>query len=428
MSAEGYEEIVELLIYAESAAEEGDKAGSFILGDSMSDKDKGATIIGAIAGESLSFIQGTIVDILGVFGGDIESYLYVDELGNKSVATYDEETKTYVIAPSAGGEEPEPEEPTFTVTVLNENTNASVSPDPATLTGLADGTSVTITATAAEGFTYEGVEAEGWIVAQDGATATYTVTVDDNLTVEVPAAVEVADETFDVEVTGNANATCKVVDADDNEVVLPAKVAKDVDLTFTATAKTGYTYDGVTAEGWTCAGQTATYTATVNADLKVTVPTPEVAAPSIGTEVVYEDENDANAAANKTPADADASIFKKQVTVNGDGKYVVKIELDDAKVQESATDVVEALGNNLSKVIDGTATSFNLEGAKKGLYYAVVADTELGNLDTVSNDSLTWVQATGEAVQLTVQKPLDSEGKANKGFFKVRATYPNPKK
>jgi hypothetical protein len=234
-----------------------------------------------------------------------------------------------------------------------------------------------------------------------------------------------------VTVNGAANATYTVVDADGNTVDLAAAVAKDTVLTFTATAAEGFTYEGATLGDWTLDendATKATYTATVNADLNVTVPTPEVAAPSIGTEVVYEDENDANAAANKTPADADASIFKKQVTVNGDGKYVVKIELDDAKVQESATDVVEALGNNLSKVIDGTATSFNLEGAKKGLYYAVVADTELGNLDTVSNDSLTWVQATGEAVQLTVQKPLDSEGKANKGFFKVRATYPNPKK
>ena len=334
-----------------------------------------------------------------------------NQLGEGCVIDYSDENY-FVITPSAG-EEPEPEEPTFTVTVLNENTNASVSPDPATLTGLAAGTSVTITATAAEGFTYEGVEAEGWIVAQDGATATYTVTVNDNLEVRVPAAVEVADETFDVEVKGNEKVTFE-----SNTETLTG-LAAGTEVTITATAKTGYTYDGFTdADGWKFAGQTATYEATIaDANIAVTIPEPVLVKAAFGDTTEYLTEADAQAAkdAFQAPAGVDSDIF--EVTVSG---TKVTVTLNEAVVKTSADTVAKAVGEALAKILDGTAAEdgITLTDVKNGLEYAVASAVELKDLNSVEPADGAYVKAQGGTVTLKVSKPSDS-----KGFFKIKVKY-----
>ena len=411
MCAEGYEEIVELVIYAESAAEEGDKAGSFILGDLMSDKDKGATIIGGIAGESLSFIQGTIVDMLGVFGGDIESYLYADELGNKSVATYDEETQTYVITPSAGGEEPEPT--TFVVTVSGGDNAAYAVTGADDLNAVVSGTELTFTATANEGYTYEGATLGDWTIDENDATkATYTVIVNDNLTVEVPAAVEVADETFDVKVTGNEKATYT-----SNPAKLTGLTAGTT-VTITATAKTGYTYDGAdAAEGWSFDGQTATYTARIaDVDISVAIPVPVLVKAAFG-DTEYATEEDAQTAKNsfQAPAGVDGDIFSVEVVGTK-----VTVTLNEEVVKTSADTVAKAVGEALAKVLDGTAAieGITLTNVKSGLEYAVASAIELKDLNSVEPADGDYVKAQGGMVTLKVNKPSDS-----KGFFKIKVKY-----
>lgn len=187
----------------------------FILGDADDSVDKGATIAGFISdnyttiddaaegdGGYVQYIRGNLLYLdeqNGSYDGTnytayFVDYLYVDGEGNTSSLECDGEY--FVITPPTSGE---PEE-TFAVTVVNENTNATYTSDPADLTGLEADTEVTITATAAEGYTYEGVELTGgWTIdANDATKATYTVTVNDNLTVTVPAAVEVEDNVIEV--------------------------------------------------------------------------------------------------------------------------------------------------------------------------------------------------------------------------------------
>jgi hypothetical protein len=166
--------------------------GELVLGQPSG--DEGAYVLGELIadGGAITLVRGYLSS--DFFEGEsslIDGMALAEGSALSADMAYDAEDNEYYVITC--GATPEPE-PTYTITVDNENTNASVTSDPATLTGLAAGTSVTITATAAEGFTYKGVEAEGWIVAQDGATATYTVTVNDNLEVTVPAAVPAAKE------------------------------------------------------------------------------------------------------------------------------------------------------------------------------------------------------------------------------------------
>ncbi len=181
-------------------------SGTFILGDADDDADTGATIVGLIGdsgksyadaegGAYAQYVRGKVLYIdscNGEYDADSGTYsayfspcLYVD--GEDYTSSLECDGEYFVITPPTSGE---PEPATFAVTVLNENTNASFTSDPATLTGLAAGTPVTITATANDGYTYNGATLGDWTIDENDATkATYTVTVNDNLTVTVPTAV-----------------------------------------------------------------------------------------------------------------------------------------------------------------------------------------------------------------------------------------------
>lgn len=98
----------------------------------------------------------------------------------------------WVVTQGAGGETPDPE---YTITINGvDAANATVTVDGnaynAQTTYKYTGTDVVIVATANTDYTYTGVSADGWTIAGDGTTATYTVSnITTDVTVNVPAAV-----------------------------------------------------------------------------------------------------------------------------------------------------------------------------------------------------------------------------------------------
>lgn len=110
----------------------------------------------------------------------------------------------WVVSNNAGGETP-PDTTEYTITINGDSVNAAnatVEVDGvaynANATYKYTGTAVEIVATAITDYTYTGVSAEGWTIAGDGTTATYTVSgITTDVTVNVPAAVQKASEGLD---------------------------------------------------------------------------------------------------------------------------------------------------------------------------------------------------------------------------------------
>lgn len=403
------------------------------MGEYLINAEAGILIIGAFEGDLGVQIDGTVYDstknlegtddgvyamyIRGKFlktgnlNGEIAYCEEYDQLGDGCEIDYSDENY-FVITPSAG-EEPEPEEPTTFTVAVTEAANATftvVDADGNTVdlsAAVAKDTVLTFTATAAEGYEYTSVP-DGWEIAEDG-TATYSVIVTEATPVTIPEpSVKVV--TFNVVVTPNDKADC----TSDPQTL--TGLAAGTKVTITATAKTGYTYDGVTAEGWTCAGQTATYTATVNANLDVTVPTPVLVKAAFG-DTEYATEADADAAAKnfQAPDGVDGSIFSVEVVGTK-----VTVTLNEAVVKTSADTVAKAVGEALAKVLDGTAATqgITLNDVKDGLEYAVASAIELEDLDSAQPAEGDYVKAQGGSVTLKVSKPSDS-----KGFFKIKVKY-----
>lgn len=104
-----------------------------------------------------------------------------------------EDSIYWVVTNNAGGETPDPIEYTITISGVNA-ANATVEVDDvaydANATYKYTGTAVEIVATANNGYTYTDVSADGWTIAVDGTTATYTVSgITADVEVTVPAAV-----------------------------------------------------------------------------------------------------------------------------------------------------------------------------------------------------------------------------------------------
>lgn len=105
----------------------------------------------------------------------------------------------WVVSNNAGGETP-PGTTEYTITINGvDAANATVTVGGAAYdadeTYTYTGNEVVIVATAITDYTYTGVSADGWTIAVDGTTATYTVSgITENVTVAVPAAVQKASE------------------------------------------------------------------------------------------------------------------------------------------------------------------------------------------------------------------------------------------
>lgn len=308
----------------------------------------------------------------------------------------------------------EPEPTTFEVTVTEAANATYVFTGAEDLTAVVSGTELTFTATAADGYTYTDVELGVWTIdANDATKATYTVNVNEAMTVAIPAPAAIPAETlFDVEVAGNEKATYT---SD------PAKLTgltAGTTVTITAEAKTGYTYDGFTAaDGWSFDGQTATFEATIaDANIAVTIPEPALVKAAFG-DTEYATEADAQAAAKnfQAPDGVDGSIFSVEVVGTK-----VTVTLNEAVVKTSADTVAKAVGEALAKVLDGTAATqgITLNDVKNGLEYAVASAAELKDLDSVEPADGAYVKAQGGSVTLKVSKPSDS-----KGFFKIKVKY-----
>lgn len=163
--------------------------GQVIVGNQT---DKGATFAGAV------FILNEI------WSGKFDYSKNTDEYGAFFEVTAVVESSTlskdqddaplyWVVSNNAGGETPDPIEYTITIKGVDA-ANATVTVDgnsyDADETYTYTGNEVVIVATANNGYTYTGVTAEGWTIANDGTTATYTVSdITEDVTVNVPAAV-----------------------------------------------------------------------------------------------------------------------------------------------------------------------------------------------------------------------------------------------
>lgn len=138
--------------------------------------------------------------------GNVDIIVAVDQsksvTSSKGTFTYDSERGGYVmtlnlsdqlvdlvvdIAVTNGGT------PTYDVTISG-GANATVTTDPATITGLANGATVTITATPNQGYTYTGVDYTGWTLSGTAITKTVTI-ASENVAVVVPAAVSASPST-----------------------------------------------------------------------------------------------------------------------------------------------------------------------------------------------------------------------------------------
>lgn len=179
----------------------------------------------------------------------------------------------WVVTP---GDTPQPTTYTVTVTPTANATYAAVIGETAVtftenVATVNEGSTVVITATASTGYTYTGVEATGWTIAQDGATATYTISsIAAAAAVVIPAPTPVeTPTTFALTTTGGANA---VVTTDPVDV---SALTVATEVTITATPNTGYTYTGVTlSDNWSLNSETGVIskTLTVSEDTEVAVP------------------------------------------------------------------------------------------------------------------------------------------------------------
>lgn len=172
--------------------------GEFVVGSSS---DVGATFEGMIS--AITTIYSGYFD--GVYCADMaggtETFGFTSAIAEGSSNGRSEELHpdnydgtTYplywiVTNSGAGGEDPDP---VITINVADA-TNATVTVDgvayDAGATYKYTDMAVVIVATANDGYTYTGVTAEGWTIAGDGTTATYTVSgITENVEVTVPAA------------------------------------------------------------------------------------------------------------------------------------------------------------------------------------------------------------------------------------------------
>lgn len=120
-------------------------------------------------------------------------------------------------------------------------------------------------------------------------------------------------------------------------------------------------------------------------------------------------------------ADADEyrSYFAKTVreTSPGSGSYVVEATLDPAKVLPQNAEEKAALdGAVLEAALDAEAGETTLTGAKPGLYYSIVADTDLaGSFSTGGEPAL-----CGADGSVTISKPDVSGLNGSAVFFRVK--------
>lgn len=168
--------------------------GQVIVGNQT---DKGATFAGAV------FILNEIWSGKFDYSKNTDengAFFEVDAVVESSTLSKDQDdAPLYWVVSNNAGDEPDPTEYTITITGVAD-ANAAV-----TVGGVAydadetytyTGNEVVIVATANNGYTYTGVTAEGWTIAGD--TATYTVSgITADVTVNVPAAVQKADEGLD---------------------------------------------------------------------------------------------------------------------------------------------------------------------------------------------------------------------------------------
>lgn len=174
--------------------------GQVIVGDQT---DAGATFDGIVNGLTeiwsgkFDYVANSILD------DQSESLVFFEQnaVVTTSVISASEEQDEegaplyWVVTQSAGGEDPDPEPTEYTITISGVGAaNATVTVNdvvyPANATYTYTGNDVVIVAAANTDYTYSGVSADGWEIAVDGTTATYTVSgITEDVTVNVPAAV-----------------------------------------------------------------------------------------------------------------------------------------------------------------------------------------------------------------------------------------------
>lgn len=178
--------------------------------DGSTYSDGGQVIVGNQTDKGATF-AGAVYILNEIWSGKFDYSKNTDEYGAFYEETAVVESSTlskdqddaplyWVVSNNAGGEDPDPEPTEYTITISGVGAaNATVTVNDVAYDANAiykyTDTDVVIVAAANTDYTYSGVSADGWEIAVDGTTATYTVSnITTDVTVNVPAAVTKASE------------------------------------------------------------------------------------------------------------------------------------------------------------------------------------------------------------------------------------------
>ena len=168
----------------------GSSGSILIRGDTAFTTIEAGKYDGTIAITGLSEVERT--DILVVNGGTFYDVDYVDDPENgfylkdnvpNGVSISEPDNGYFTVG---GGEPPAPT--TFALTTTG-GANATVTTNPADVSALTEETEVTITATADQDYTYDGVDLTGWTYDSQTDAISMTTNISENTTVVVPDAV-----------------------------------------------------------------------------------------------------------------------------------------------------------------------------------------------------------------------------------------------
>ena len=231
--------------------------------------DYGPTIDGYLAaadegGDGIWLIKGKIEAVTNSDGG---AFLWDGYLGNSegtitSDADLDSDEEYWVVTPGGGST-------TFALTTTG-GANATVTTNPADVSALTEETEVTITATADQDYTYDGVDLTGWTYDSQTDAISMTTNISENTTVVVPDAVSEQQSGYD---SGDGEHTFVIDSATEDE--LEDNLPEGKTLASPVSEGSSLTYAQAYALGlWDAQATTVTdldATISVAADGKVTV-------------------------------------------------------------------------------------------------------------------------------------------------------------